>query len=313
MITENLFCFPHPILYDTGVLRKEAKMAVGKGNIYTWFEGAWRDENTPIIRAADHVSWLGSQVFDGARAFEGVMPDLDLHCARLIRSAEAMGMTPCTTGDEVAGLVREKVAQMDPQAQLYIRPMMWATESGAGVIDLDPTSSAFAICIEEMAMPGTEGFSLTVAPYRRPRQDMALTEAKAGSLYANNGRIMAYARARGFSNALSLDIDGNVAETASTNVFLVRDGVVFTPAPTGCFLNGLTRQRVIGLLRADGIEVQETTLTVEDFRDANEIFATGNIAKVMPVSKLDDRELGIGPISLRARALYWEFAHSSAA
>jgi branched-chain amino acid aminotransferase len=140
---------------------------------------------------------------------------------------------------------------------------------------------------------------------------MALTEAKAGSLYANNARIMAYARNRGYSNALSLDIDGNVAETASTNVFLARDGVVFTPVPTGCFLNGLTRQRVIGLLRADGVEVAETSLTLEDFRKADEIFATGNIAKVMPVSKLEDRDLGIGPLSKRARDLYWDFALSA--
>ncbi|MDX1780853.1 MAG: branched-chain amino acid aminotransferase, partial [Thalassovita sp.] len=261
-------------------------MAIGNGEITTWFEGAWQDGNTPIIRAADHVAWLGSQVFDGARMFEGALPDLDLHCARLIRSAQALGMIPCTTGEEVAALVRERVKKFPTSAELYIRPMMWARDGGPGLIEIDPDSTAFAICIEEMAMPATEGFSLTVAPYRRPRQDMALTEAKAGSLYANNGRIMAYARQRGFSNALSLDIDGNVAETASTNVFLVRDGVVFTPIPTGCFLNGLTRQRVIGLLRADGIEVIEESLTVADFRDADEIFATGNIAKVMPVSRL---------------------------
>lgn len=285
-------------------------MAIGNGKITTWFENGWHDGNTPIIRAADHVAWLGSQVFDGARMFEGVMPDLDLHCARLPRSAQALGMVPPVSGEEIAALVRERVKTFPKGAELYIRPMMWARDGGPGIIELDPGSTGFAICIEEMAMPSIEGFSLTVAPYRRPRQDMALTEAKAGSLYANNGRIMAYARQRGFSNALSLDIDGNVAETASTNVFAVRDGVVFTPVPTGCFLNGLTRQRVIGLLREDGVEVVETSMTVEDFRQADEIFATGNIAKVMPVSRLDDRDLGIGPVSMRARDLYRAFAHS---
>ncbi|WP_323784934.1 branched-chain amino acid aminotransferase [Thalassovita sp.] len=287
-------------------------MAIGKGKITTWFEGDWHDGNTPIIGAADHIAWLGSQVFDGARCFEGVMPDLDLHCARLPRSAQALGMIPSVSGEEIAALVRERVKKFPKGAELYIRPMMWSCDSGPGLIELAPDSTSFAICIEELAMPSTEGFSLTVAPYRRPRQDMALTEAKAGSLYANNGRIMVYARQHGFSNALSLDIDGNVAETASTNVFMVRDGVVFTPAPTGCFLNGLTRQRVIKLLREDGVEVIETTLKVEDFRAAEEIFATGNIAKVMPVSRLDDRELGIGPVTLRARELYWDFAHSPA-
>lgn len=288
-------------------------MAIGSGAVATWFEGAWHEGNIPIIRAADHVAWLGSQVFDGARAFEGVMPDLDLHCARLTRSARALGMTPTISGEEIAALVRKGVQRFPKEAELYIRPMMWSRDGGPGLIEPDPESTDFAICIEEMAMPSIEGFSLTVAPYRRPRQDMALTEAKAGSLYANNGRIMAYARQRGFSNALSLDIDGHVAETASTNVFLVRDGVVFTPIPTGCFLNGLTRQRVIGLLRGDGVEVVETSLKVEDFQTADEIFATGNIAKVMPVSRLEERLLGIGPISRRARDLYWAFAHSDVA
>jgi len=159
-------------------------------------------------------------------------------------------------------------------------------------------------------MPEPGAFSLTVSPYSRPRPDMALTEAKAASLYANNGRIMAEARARGFSNALSRDPDGNVAETASTNVFMVRDGVVFTPVPNGTFLNGLTRQRVIGLLRADGVEVVETTLTIEDFHRAEEIFVTGNIAKVMPVARLEDKTLAQGPVARSARALYWDWAHS---
>lgn len=285
-------------------------MAIGKGRIITWFDGNWHEGNLPVIRAADHVAWLGSQVFDGARKFQGVMPDLDLHCARLVRSARALDMEPITTGPEIEEIVREGVARFATDATLYIRPMMWSCDSGPGLIEPNPFSTAFAVCIEELAMPATDGFSLTVAPYTRPRQDMALTEAKAGSLYANNARIMAFARRHGFSNALSLDIDGHVAETASTNVFMARDGVVFTPAPTGCFLNGLTRQRVIGLLRQDGVEVVETSLTLDDFRSAEEIFATGNIAKVMPVSRLEDRDLGIGPLSMHARDLYWDFALS---
>jgi len=280
-------------------------------DVRTYFDGTWQDGNVAVIRAADHVTWLGSQVFDGARKFQGVMPDLEGHCHRLVRSAEALGMNTKVTGDEIIEIVKEGVETYADDAELYIRPMMWATESTPGIIDLDPDSTAFSVCIEPLAMPKPEGFSLTVAPYCRPRQDMALTEAKAGSLYANNGRIMAWARARGFSNALSMDIDGNVAETASTNVFAVKDGVVFTPVPNGCFLNGLTRQRVIGLLRADGIEVNEVKMTIADFETADEIFCTGNIAKVMPVDTFQDRKLGTGPITQRARDLYWDFALSS--
>jgi branched-chain amino acid aminotransferase len=85
--------------------------------------------------------------------------------------------------------------------------------------------------------------------------------------------------------------------------------VVFTPAANGVFLDGITRQRVIGLLRGDGVEVVEKTLAYEDFLTADEIFSTGNYAKVSPMIRIEDRELGIGPMFQRARALYWAFAH----
>ncbi|MCC5986714.1 MAG: branched-chain amino acid aminotransferase [Pararhodobacter sp.] len=284
-------------------------MAVGK-EIVTWYEGRWHRGNAPIINAADHAAWLGSAIFDGARQFEGVRPDIDLHAARTIRSATAMGMVPPVDAETVQGLLEEGCAMFPAGAALYLRPMMWARDSTPGIIDLEPESTGFAICIEALEMPEPGDFSLTVSPYSRPRPDMALTEAKAASLYANNGRIMAEARARGFSNALSRDPDGNVAETASTNVFMLRDGVVLTPVPNGTFLNGITRQRVIALLRADGIEVVETTLRVEDFHEASEIFVTGNIAKVMPVARFEDRSLDAPRIAARARELYWDFAHS---
>ncbi|TVP72064.1 MAG: branched-chain amino acid aminotransferase [Rhodobacteraceae bacterium] len=284
-------------------------MAVSK-DIVTWVDGAWHRGNAPIIGAADHAAWLGSQVFDGARQFEGVRPDLDLHSARILRSAQAMGMIAPVDADTVQGLLAEGCSMFAPDAALYLRPMMWSRESCPGIIDAEPASTGFAICIEALPMPEPGAFSLTVSPFCRPRPDMALTEAKAGSLYANNARIMADARARGFSNALSLDVNGHVAETASTNVFMVRDGVVFTPVPNGMFLDGITRQRVIALLRADGVEVIETALTLADFDAAEEIFVTGNIAKVMPVARYQDRDLGAARIGAQARALYWEYALS---
>jgi branched-chain amino acid aminotransferase len=279
--------------------------------VATWVDGRWERGNRPVIGAADHGAWLGSGVFDGARQFDGRRPDLDAHCARIIRSAQAMGMVPQVTAAEVQAILEEGCRLFPPGAALYLRPMMWAGDSARGIIDLDPDSTRFAACIETLPMPEPGSFSLTVSPYRRPHPDTALTEAKAASLYANNGRIMAEAQARGFSNALSLDPWGNVAETASTNVFLVRDGEVFTPVPNGTFLAGLTRARVIGLLRDDGVAVHETTLTLADFAGAEEIFVTGNIAKVMPVARYEDRALPPGPVAARARALYWDWAHGA--
>ena len=120
---------------------------------------------------------------------------------------------------------------------------------------------------------------------------------------------MLEARSRGFDNCIVCDVLGNVAELANSNVFMAKDGVVFTPMPNGAFLNGITRQRVIKLMRADGISVVEQTLRYNDFETADEIFATGNASKVMPVTRIGERALQPGPMFRKARELYWAFAH----
>ncbi len=158
-------------------------------------------------------------------------------------------------------------------------------------------------------MPVPGGLSLTKSPYRRPTLESMPTDSKAGCLYPNNARVMRDAKARGFDNALVCDALGNVAETGTSNVFLARDGVVRTPAINGTFLNGITRQRVIALLRGAGVTVEEATLTYEDFLAADEIFVSGNYAKVMPVLRIDSRDLQPGPCYSRARELYWAYAH----
>ena len=114
--------------------------------------------------------------------------------------------------------------------------------------------------------------------------------------------------AKGFKNAIVCDALGNVAETATSNIMMVKDGEVFTPAPNGTFLNGITRQRITSLLQDAGQTIHETTLTLDDFRNADEIFATGNIAKVTPVTQIEDRNLQAGPIAKLARETYWDWA-----
>jgi branched-chain amino acid aminotransferase len=189
--------------------------------------------------------------------------------------------------------------------------MMWSREASPALIDALPESTALAICLEDLPLRLPGELALTVSPFRRPPPDAALCEAKAACHYPNNARIVREARSRGFHNALSLDQQGLVAETASSNVFLVRDGVVMTPLANGTFLNGITRQRVIALLRADGVEVREGSLTVADFAAADEIFVTGNASKVVPVTRFEDRALPSQAMAARARALYWAFAHQS--
>jgi branched-chain amino acid aminotransferase len=159
-------------------------------------------------------------------------------------------------------------------------------------------------------MPAPSGSAITLSPFRRPTMESAPVDAKAACLYPNNSRALIEAQSRGFTNCLMLDMLGNVAEFGNSNVFMAKDGVVYTPVPNGTFLNGITRQRVINLLRGDGVTIVETTMSYADFLGADEIFSSGNFAKVAPVIRIDDRSLQPGPFYSRARKLYWEFAHA---
>ena len=159
-------------------------------------------------------------------------------------------------------------------------------------------------------MRSPKGFSITLSPYRRPTLETMPVDAKAGCLYPNNSRSLFEAHSRGFDNAIVCDMLGNVAELATSNIFMAKDGLVFTPLPNGTFLAGITRHRVIGLLRQNGVNVVEKTLSYQDFEKADEIFATGNYSKVVPVTRIGDRTLPFGPIYTKARELYWSFAHS---
>lgn len=277
---------------------------------WTYLDGEWHEGNVPILGPRSHAMWLGSSVFDGARAFEGVTPDLDRHCARVNASARTMGLAPDVEADTMLGLVSDGMKRFASDAALYIRPMYWAERGGYLSVPADPTSTRFLLSLYETPMPPPSGFSLTVSPYRRPSVECMPTDAKAGCLYPNNGRAILEAQSRGFDNALVRDMLGNVAETATSNVFMVKDGVVLTPAPNGSFLAGITRSRVVSLLREAGVEVRECMLRVADFLDADEIFSTGNYSKVVPVTRIEERELQPGPVHAKARRLYWEWAHA---
>jgi len=277
---------------------------------WTFFDGRWHDGNVPIMGPRTHAAWLGSAVFDGARAFEGVAPDLDRHCARVNQSAVNFGLKPVVDDATWLGLAREGIARFGADAELYIRPMYWPqTGSGGGVL-FDPETTNWCLSIYVAPMPAPAGSAITLSPFRRPTFESAPVDCKAACLYPNNSRALMEAQARGFSNCLMLDMLGNVAEFGNANVFMAKDGVVYTPAPNGTFLNGITRQRVIDLLRGDGATVVEAILKYRDFQDADEIFSSGNFSKVAPIIRIDDRSLQPGPFYHRARKLYWEFAHA---
>jgi branched-chain amino acid aminotransferase len=288
-------------------------MSVGS-NIRTYFNGTWHEGEVPVMTSADHGAWLGTTVFDGARYFEGLAPDLEAHCARINRSASALMLAPTVGTAEMVDIVREGLEMYDKSEAVYIRPMYWGINGDMtlSAIAPSPDATGFAICLEAIPMPPeTSSTTLTRTRFRRPVLEDAVVNAKAGCLYPNNARMIAEAKAKGFGNALVADATGNVAETATANIFMVKDGDVFTPIANGTFLAGITRARHIANLTNEGLRVHEAVLSFEDFHDADEVFLSGNMSKVTPVTAFDDTQYQIGPITRQARDLYWDWAASN--
>ncbi|MAH83149.1 MAG: branched chain amino acid aminotransferase [Rhodospirillaceae bacterium TMED8] len=271
----------------------------------TFANGKWHEGNPALLHPRDHGLWLGSAVFDGARSLGGALPDLLAHCQRLIKSGELMGLKSPVSADEIARLSREAVSNFHPESDLYICPLLYPS---GGFIVPDPESTEFVLHVSISPLPEPRGFSSTITSFRRPALDMAPTEAKASCLYPNVARSIREANGKGFDTGISLDPAGNVAEFSYANLFMCEDGAVHTPVINGTFLNGITRQRIIQLLRADGIEVIERAIRPQELDGASELFASGNYAKLSPCIRLENRELGSGPIYNRARELYLKWA-----
>ncbi len=136
---------------------------------WTYIDGEWVDGNPPVVGPRSHALWLGSCVFDGARAFEGVAPDLDMHCARVNDSARALGLEPTLKAGEIVELVQDGLTKFDKNAEVYIRPMYWAEEGGYVGVPPLPESTRFCLSIYEVPMPSPAGFPVCLSSFRRPR------------------------------------------------------------------------------------------------------------------------------------------------
>jgi branched-chain amino acid aminotransferase len=280
-------------------------MANPKPRAITWIDGDWIEGNPPLLGPMTHAVWMASVVFDGARSIKRLAPDLDLHCARVIRSAEVMGLKPPITAVEIERLAWEGIDKFGDEAELYIRPLMYSEE---GFVVAVPESTRFILSVFEAPLPESKGLKVCLSNFRRPSPDMAPTDAKTACLYPNVARALREARGKGYDSAVVLDAQLDVAELATANIFMVKDGGVATPACNGTFLNGITRQRVLQLLRDDGLPVEERRITYDELSGADELFATGNYTKINPVVQIDDRPLKPGPVAARARDLYFAYA-----
>ena len=223
-------------------------------------------------------------------------------------------LSPGVTPEEMVQIAREGLKAYAPDAAVYVRPMYWAVHGSELGVAPSGASTVFAMCLEEVPLPGPEfSTTLTRTRFRRPVLDSSVCDAKAGALYPNNARMLVEAQQKGFGNALVADVMGNVAETATANVFMVKDGELFTPIANGTFLSGITRARHIANLRSDGMKVHEAVLRFEDFHGADEVFLSGNFGKVTAVREFDGtRYPAPGPVTKRVREIYWDWALTDA-
>jgi hypothetical protein len=147
----------------------------------TYVDGRWVDANAPLWSSMSHGVWLSSMIFDGARAFEGVMPDLDLHCQRAVRSAKRLGLAPTKTAEEIEEIAREGVAKFPTDEAVYIRPMFWADD---GFVAPDPTSTRFALTVNPLPMPASTASPPACRPVavRRPTARRRIPRRRACTL-----------------------------------------------------------------------------------------------------------------------------------
>ena len=220
-------------------------------------------------------------------------------------------MKPTKTAGEILTLMHEGVRRFGPKADLYVRPMFWATKGGAGPISVDPDSTQFLLCVYHSPMragtPLTLGMCRTI---RRPTPESAPTMAKASCLYPNSSRGVAEILERGFNNGVVLDSAGNVAETCSSNIFLAKDGVVATPVPERqlpCRHHAQPHRHPAAQCRRAGRRAHRDDPELDD---ADEIFTTGNAGKVQPVSRYESRDLQPGPIARQAHELYMAWSRT---
>lgn len=277
-----------------------------------WLDGKilpWREANIHILTHGLHYA---SAVFEGERCYSGNIFKDKEHSDRLIRSAELIDMKMTMTSEEISKAKRE-ILEANKLTDAYIRPVAWRGSEQMGISAQATLTHVAIACWEWPSYFSPEmrekGISLQTGKWRAPMPDTAPTASKASCLYATHTMSKHAAEANGFTDALMLDYRGYVAEATGANLFMVKDGQIKTPIPD-CFLNGLTRQTVIGLAKQLGLPLEETHIKPEELAQADEVFLTGTAAEVTAVGKIDDTIYKVGPVTRQLRDAYESLVRS---
>jgi len=266
---------------------------------WIWFDGKlvpWREANVHVLTHAMHYA---SSVFEGQRAYGGVIFRLSDHSARLRKSAELLGFDIPWSVEEIDAACNE-VVKANGFTDAYVRPVAWRGSEKMGVSPKG-TQPHLAIAAWEWGKYfapeiAAKGLRLDIAPWRRPAPYTAPVHSKAAGLYMIATLSKKHADERGYDDALMFDWRGQVAEATGANAFFIKDGALYTPTPD-CFLNGITRQTVMDLARRRGVEVIEKAIWPEELEDFQQMFITGSAAEVTFIQSAGPWNFEIGDLS----------------
>jgi branched-chain amino acid aminotransferase len=264
-----------------------------------WMNGQfvpWKEARLHVLTHALHYA---SSVFEGERAYGGVVFKGTEHHQRLHRSAEILGFKVPYSVSEIDAAADELLRRQG-LTDAYLRPIAWRGSEQMGV---SAQATRINVAIATWEWPAyfspelrEKGIRLCWADYRRPSPQTAPTASKAAGLYMICTISKHAAEAKGFQDALMLDYRGLLAESTGANLFLAIDGKIHTPTPD-CFLDGITRRTVIDLARAAGIEVIERHIKPEELAKTAEVFLTGTAAEVTPVGEIGEYRFTPGRIT----------------
>ncbi|MGG7645070.1 branched-chain amino acid aminotransferase [Rhodovulum sp. YNF3179] len=266
---------------------------------FIWMDGTlvpWREANVHVLTHALHYA---SSVFEGERAYGGRIFKSRDHSERLLRSGAALDMPIPWTVDQIEAAKAEAM-QANGLSDAYVRAVAWrgAGEDMGVASHRNPVRLAVAVW-EWGAYYGDakmKGAKLDISKWKRPSPETIPSDAKASGLYMICTMSKHAAEARGCSDAMMFDYRGYVAEATGANIFFVKDGEVHTPTPD-CFLNGITRQTVIGMLRERGVAVHERHIMPEELEGFEQCWLTGTAAEVTPVGQIGDYAFEVGALT----------------